>query len=290
MAERNRIAQRHKAGSIGNLIHGNVPCYVRDHKRDNVKALRELERRLRHKKEQMEARAGAEEFKLKQFRDIPSRLHQTPTRQRSQLLGSPDRDSSGFATPLLGTPSPNRRPQSAGARVLSPGASSPWARAPPRGLSPPRVERSRSSVRRPPRSPAPIVSDVKCEEDDFELDAAELERAVERSQRQSLWKNAAKDTIPDGGVTHPSWWPAAPSEAQAAEVPLGYRLMPEEERLETLEGLQQKLAELDEKYARLPLKIETEGQRKQQQMLRTKIAETEDAVKLFSRTQVLVET
>lgn len=71
--------------------------------------------------------------------------------------------------------------------------------------------------------------------------------------------------------------------------PPGYRLVGEEERKATLEALQRKLQELDACYSRLPLKIETEGQRRRQQALRDKIAETEQAVKIFSRPQVLVE-
>jgi len=72
-------------------------------------------------------------------------------------------------------------------------------------------------------------------------------------------------------------------------LPQGFRAVPEEERLETLAQLERKLAELDNRYARLPLKIETEGQRQQQQELRNKISETEGAVKLFSRSRVLLE-
>jgi hypothetical protein len=70
---------------------------------------------------------------------------------------------------------------------------------------------------------------------------------------------------------------------------MGYRLMPEGERAETLETLKLKLAELDDRYRRLPLRIETEGQRRQQTMLREKIAEAEKAVSVFSRSSVLVE-
>jgi len=98
------------------------------------------------------------------------------------------------------------------------------------------------------------------------------------------------------------WWPALRSseieEAKAAArrqadepvVPDGYRLVPEDEKLEMRTSLRAKFAELEDRYARLPLTIETEGQRKQQQFLRTKIVETERALALFSRSgDVLVE-
>lgn len=72
-------------------------------------------------------------------------------------------------------------------------------------------------------------------------------------------------------------------------IPPGYRLLPDQERGETLHTLRTKLAELDAQYSRLPLAIETAGQRQQQQRLREKIAETEAAVKVFSRPAVLLE-
>jgi len=72
-------------------------------------------------------------------------------------------------------------------------------------------------------------------------------------------------------------------------IPQGYRLIPDHERCETLQILRQKLAELDAQYSRLPLTLETEGQRQQQKSLCDKIRETESAVKVFSRTNVLVE-
>merc|ERR1712113_400364 len=55
-------------------------------------------------------------------------------------------------------------------------------------------------------------------------------------------------------------------------IPCGYRLIPEEERLATLERLRQKLAELEDRYARLPLRFETEGHRRQQRLVREKLA------------------
>ncbi|CAE8688351.1 unnamed protein product [Polarella glacialis] len=73
------------------------------------------------------------------------------------------------------------------------------------------------------------------------------------------------------------------------EVPPGYKLLSEAERLESLSELRGKLKELNNRYSRLPLKIETEGQRQQQKALTEKILETERAESLFSRRTVLVE-
>lgn len=78
-------------------------------------------------------------------------------------------------------------------------------------------------------------------------------------------------------------------EAFRPATPLGYRLMSDVERVHSLDELKSKLAHLDDQYRRLPLRIETESQRRQQETLRTRIAETEKAVNVFSRPSVLVE-
>lgn len=65
--------------------------------------------------------------------------------------------------------------------------------------------------------------------------------------------------------------------------------MSDVERVHSLDELKSKLAHLDDQYRRLPLRIETESQRRQQETLRTRIAETEKAVNVFSRPSVLVE-
>jgi len=72
-------------------------------------------------------------------------------------------------------------------------------------------------------------------------------------------------------------------------VPPGFRVMPEEERLATLEELRQKLADLSLRYDKLPLRIETEGQIRQQRWLIDKIKEAENAAKVMSRSRVVVE-
>jgi len=73
-------------------------------------------------------------------------------------------------------------------------------------------------------------------------------------------------------------------------VPPGYRLMPEAERVATLDELSQKLAELVKRYARLEGREGLdEGQKRQQNLLRKKIAETEDAARLLSKPRVLME-
>lgn len=72
-------------------------------------------------------------------------------------------------------------------------------------------------------------------------------------------------------------------------VPDGYRLLPEEERHETLQALNLKKKELDAAYAKLPMKIENEGQKRRQRELLDGLKEVEDALRLFSKVKVYVQ-
>lgn len=148
------------------------------------------------------------------------------------------------------------------------------------------------------------------DEDDATFDAAAFERAAEDLRK--LWLQRPRrglareldaaaplqdhDECGDAEAQQPSiWWPAVsgcilegraelgPEADNEPAVPVGYRRVSEAEQEETLRGLQEKLAELEARYARLPLRIETEGQRRQQKALRAKIKETEEAMQLFSR-------
>jgi hypothetical protein len=75
----------------------------------------------------------------------------------------------------------------------------------------------------------------------------------------------------------------------ASAVPPGYTVLEESARLDMLDTLQDKLDDLNRQYEMLPLRIETATQCNMQKELRTKIAEAEAAVKLFSRPGLLIE-
>lgn len=70
--------------------------------------------------------------------------------------------------------------------------------------------------------------------------------------------------------------------------PPGCKLLPDAERLETLAQLQQRQKELDGLHRKLPLKIETPGQRQRAQELDRELRTVEDGIKAFSRPKVFV--
>eukprot|EP00928_Gymnodinium_smaydae_P040610 TRINITY_DN27525_c0_g1_i1.p1 TRINITY_DN27525_c0_g1~~TRINITY_DN27525_c0_g1_i1.p1 ORF type:complete len:294 (+),score=49.26 TRINITY_DN27525_c0_g1_i1:118-999(+) len=281
-----RIAWRQKSGTVGALLDHGSPKPVRDHARANVRALRELHRQLKNRRLAEEEAASRPGFRLKQFENIPSRFQQTPPRTPPRCRSSSVPVSpAGFGSCVsrgLTPPKPSPQP-----------SPQPMARSP---LGKPAGAQRRASgscaAPRARRSPGAESTDAFEIEDDAwcdrTIDVSELERAAARLQRGGAaesrqqfrpesrvpFANDAQDDMQgNGGVF----------------VPPGYRLMPEEERVETLEGLKQKLLELDERYARLPLRIETEGQRRAQRQLREKIEETNAAVRTLSRPRVIVE-
>lgn len=75
---------------------------------------------------------------------------------------------------------------------------------------------------------------------------------------------------------------------EAALIPPGMRLLPEEERLETLQILQKNREEVERAIQGLPLRIETPSAIRRKDELERRYKEIEDAFKIFSRPKVLV--
>jgi len=307
-SESARIAMRHKVGSVGNLIGTRTPPATRDHKLDNAKKVRAMSRDVRRKRVESE-KPSDPDWKLRQFESIPSRLHQTPKRMSATSPAS-----------LADTSTPGPLPRSASTSAISPAKGkapvngrSPWARAPLRASNAP-IPRPQSAGSEKPR---PLNFSPPAREAPREAVEADSPFGKPRRLFGEEEKRPVSRPVECKENHNPGWWPtkgsapnwksrpagrtasAAPKAPYAAEdsddfaestvEPPGYRLVSEEERLQTLSELQSKLRELNDRYMRLPLKIETEGHRQQQQALRDKIAQTERAETLFSRPKVLVE-
>jgi hypothetical protein len=75
---------------------------------------------------------------------------------------------------------------------------------------------------------------------------------------------------------------------EAAKIPPGMRVMPEEERQETLAILAENKRAVEKKIMQLPFNIETPSQIKYKNSLEARVQEIEQAERLFSRPNVLV--
>mmetsp|Transcript_77420 Transcript_77420/g.205542 ORF Transcript_77420/g.205542 Transcript_77420/m.205542 type:complete len:357 (-) Transcript_77420:37-1107(-) len=341
MSERARIAAKQRAGSVGALLDHTPPRPLRDHRRDNVRSLRELERHVRERKAKEQAAQASPSFTLRQFANVPPRVYReaptpTPSRPRARSVphvrgGTPNPPSPFRCSPWA--LSPGRWGEDAPAPPSPPvPAAAPAARAlrfspAPRGgaLATPAGSvqtpvRSRqivdwgSSTKEAKENVAPRGNTLPMAEAGRNLQSlfdaergsediaggdpehcaaicpAEFERAAEEVERRRGQRPAT-----EAGALGGAEWGGTPARrdddilGSAVAIPPGFRLVPDEERRETLGELRQRMRELDERYARLPLKIETEGQRQLQRSLREKIAETENAMRLFSRSSVLME-
>ena len=76
---------------------------------------------------------------------------------------------------------------------------------------------------------------------------------------------------------------------EAALIPEGMRVMPEDERQETLAILNANRAEVEEEIQQLPFVIETPSAIKHKNRLEKRLREIEEARKIFSRPKVLVK-
>ncbi|KAG1658694.1 hypothetical protein FOA52_013634 [Chlamydomonas sp. UWO 241] len=83
---------------------------------------------------------------------------------------------------------------------------------------------------------------------------------------------------------------AAMRAREIAKIPPGMRLLPESERLETLDALLRSKAEVERAMWALPLKVETLGQKRRKDELDARITDIEQGIKVFSRAQVIVRS
>ena len=77
-------------------------------------------------------------------------------------------------------------------------------------------------------------------------------------------------------------------ERAKAKMPKGTRLMTEDERIETLEQLQQKKTELQSMIEKMPISMRTDALKIKKRELEEKMKEVERAITTFSRKIVYV--
>eukprot|EP00931_Biecheleriopsis_adriatica_P103066 TRINITY_DN77954_c0_g1_i1.p1 TRINITY_DN77954_c0_g1~~TRINITY_DN77954_c0_g1_i1.p1 ORF type:complete len:288 (-),score=70.62 TRINITY_DN77954_c0_g1_i1:94-885(-) len=229
------IARRQMAGdAAGGLLNPKAPSLVRNHAKENIRAMREKERLLRGKQiMQCQAQAAPVElFKLKQFAGAKSRLHD-PKKELRKDLGTPG---------------------------------------------------------------AQAAADRAEEKDEISLEEfeAKVDEMIQKHGKRPS-QNFSKDE--KGCPAYLRKMKQEREEKQREEmesrskpqVPAGYRVMPASEVQETLGALKKKHLDLEAEYRRLPLKLETEGQKQRQKAVLDKIQQSEKAMELFSRPVVMVE-
>jgi len=301
--------------NVGALLDHEPKAPLRNHVRDNVRKMRENAKQLKANREEATKKAPA--FKLQQFRNVPPRVSSRPSSapaRRNDNDNSFLSNASSKQSHRTSVGSPEKSVSSPGWRVSSGYGS---LRDPPSRLSTPPSTPPRQVVRSPQvRASSTPVKPSRCRSaprdrsskkvpqtcdggvayglgEDIGLDVAKFDQVAKNLQEMQFRRTPTKD---GQGVTtqlqprgSSMYGLLSHEQVDRSEVPAGYRLAPEEERLEMLEQLRAKLVDLNDRYDRLPLRLETDPQRQRQQDLRDKIAETEKAVQIFSRPKVFVE-
>lgn len=271
----------------------------RDHARDNVRALREVQRANRAAQEAAMATArGDDGFKLKKFRNVAPRVGATKTARGAG--GSSGADSvRGGAVSCARVAACRETAANTGRGAAQGGtATKKFLR---KGTRPDPTAEPPKPFRRKAENQKPAVPR-----------ADEVAPLAPRSDRDFISTNArevieAKPVLPqDEKPAKPATYGKVPKyleerkellaeakareEARAADgCPPGMHLMPEEERLETLHVLQASKDEVKQQIFRLPLVIETAGQVRRKNALEAKLKEIEDAIAIFDRPHVFVQ-
>jgi len=238
------IARRQNAGGgAGCCLNPKPPALLRNHARDNVRALREKERQMRGKAI-MEAQAQPPElFKLKQFASAKPRVHDLKLKRQ---------------------PSPANRAHSE----------------PPHG-----------------RGASPTDENEEKEE---EIDLATFEAEVEALKRKHGTGAPKQVAIKKDANGRPSYLRKIKSDIEKEQAlveqalarpdaPQGYRRLPPEEVAEVLAALKAEREEIEKEFRALPLKIETDAQKRREKAVKAKIEQSDKAIKQFSAPVVCVE-
>ncbi|XP_053392712.1 enkurin domain-containing protein 1-like isoform X2 [Mercenaria mercenaria] len=126
-----------------------------------------------------------------------------------------------------------------------------------------------------PRAPSlTALDDLKKKQEDEFKKHKKGEVPTYLRTRKEQWKKEEEDRI---------------ANAPDPSCPEGHRVLPEAERRETLDLLKQKQQELISKLQSLPLRTDTFRMRSCKQELENKLAEMDEAIKIFSRPKVFVK-
>jgi hypothetical protein len=276
-----RIARRQAAGdAVAAMLNHQAPAPLRNHLRDNMRAIREKERQLRGRQIMATAQCQA---------------RQCPTRAHSMPACGVDHNISGKGARRCGG-------GSAGGRVPPPAMSaSPTAAAlapaEPRSGGDDRPEdASRADVG---REATVAANSTEVEASGEEVSLAEFEALADQLAKKhgSGAKRVSFRKDSDGCPAYLRKLMADLADEKARieleragpRLPPGVRQVPPDEVATTLEALRKKRGDLEKEFQRLPLKIQTESQKRRQKGILDQIQESDNAIAIFSKPQVLVE-
>jgi len=161
--------------------------------------------------------------------------------------------------------------------------------------------RPKPAVPKASEAPAALLARKQQEQEEKDYLSANARSVMQPRQRiqhvdaaAPLPKRADYGTLPDYlKERKESWKEANEAKKRAADealgCPPGHRIMPDEERLETLQLLKSSLNEAQDMLLRMPLRVEQVSQVRKKAELEAKITKLEDAMKVFGKHRVFVK-
>ncbi|XP_033099636.1 enkurin domain-containing protein 1-like isoform X2 [Anneissia japonica] len=207
--------------------------------------------------------------------DQRARSPSPATRNRSQYQVAQGRNMNLEVKGFSKNPAPQRRPATAGQIGRSP---SPGPR--PRTSSSSDINfvahNARLARKHQPQRPPSAVAQSTLEE-----------------KRKADMENYNKGQVPKYLRNRQQQWQADEAERirniPDPEMPPGHKMMPKEERIKTLNILKEKERELQLQLHKVPLNPETFRAKTLKTDIETKLAEVEEAIKIFSRNKVFIK-
>jgi len=255
----------------------------KDHMKENMRELRQSQMTMRDKREE-ESRPPKELYKLSQFKDVESRLYEASDRQTrrpsvegkeflAKGISESRRDQLALESRMqrleLERKMEEAKHYSAAAQPTTPRKQSvPKERA---ELAPP------SNTDFISRNKVKAMTMMASQRDTDDRDGSrhqDFGRVPEYlEQRKAQWEEQEYEKRRN---------------APDPNCPAGMCLMPEEERKNTLQVLQQSKEEALGQLRRMPFVIETPSQKKRQEFLESKLREIDTAIGIFSKEKVYV--
>ncbi|XP_067879480.1 enkurin domain-containing protein 1 isoform X2 [Heterodontus francisci] len=256
----------------------------RDHEKENVRRMREIQKKCREKDQEREL-SGPKPvkalWKSQKYESIPSKVMaqlqecSPPKHSESQhYLKAHSRCGAGVCPKRSSSPSP-AKPERCAETVKDSNIEIQVT-----GINVDFVRHNAQNARRMPMRRSKSLQSL----------ADVLDRKA-KEQQEYISKN--KGQLPQYLIERRNQWQKEAEERQKnipdPSMPPGHTRMPENERLETLSSLQQTQQQLTKQLLMFPVRVDTIGMRNRRTDLEKKLAEIEEAIKIFSRPKVYIK-
>lgn len=282
----------------------------KDHMKENRMSLKYSQAKMREERE-IAARRPKDLYKLEQFRDIGARVYEeAPRSPRRSARGADYDDGNNMSFDNASKRSAERsttglflqkgigaerraklleKNYEARAEIQEKLEDARYIADRPNTPRKGRTPKGNEVAKLAPRNNANFIAENRSKADRLEAPATMTVRE-KAAQRDSVHENFGK--VPSYLEARKQKWAIEKEEASRRapdpNCPRGMKLMPDEERVSTLEVLKQSKEEAMNQLSKMPFILETPTAKRKHASLEAKLKEIESAVALFSKTKVYV--